>query len=97
VPIVYRKCAGGGLLRDPDRIDRILGALREAITIVHGENAHRFSMTPLLFDELPSDFRHAFARPAHRPRADGSEEMYRVAPRYDFVATARRAMPYRVR
>ena len=22
VPIVYRKCAGGGLLRDPDRIDR---------------------------------------------------------------------------
>jgi hypothetical protein len=33
VPIVYRKCAGGGLLRDPDRIDRILGALREAITI----------------------------------------------------------------
>src|SRR5688500_6639150 len=33
VPIVYRKCAGGGLLRDPERVDRILGALREAIRL----------------------------------------------------------------
>lgn len=32
-PIVYRKCAGGGLLREPQRIDRILGALREAVSI----------------------------------------------------------------
>jgi len=32
-PIVYRKCAGGGLLREPERVDRILGALREAIPI----------------------------------------------------------------
>ena len=31
-PVVYRKCAGGGLLRDLPRIDAILGALREAIT-----------------------------------------------------------------
>jgi tRNA-dihydrouridine synthase C len=30
-PVVCRKDAGGGLLRYPDRIDRILGALREAI------------------------------------------------------------------
>src|SRR5437773_4351338 len=32
-PVVYRKCAGGGLLREPERIDAILGALREAVTI----------------------------------------------------------------
>ena len=32
-PIVYRKCAGGGLLREPQRIDAILGALRDAVTI----------------------------------------------------------------
>ena len=32
-PIVYRKCAGSGLLREPGRIDRILGALRDAIHI----------------------------------------------------------------
>jgi len=31
-PIVYRKCAGGGLLRDLPLVDRILGSLREAIT-----------------------------------------------------------------
>jgi tRNA-dihydrouridine synthase len=30
-PVVYRKCAGGGLLRDLPRIDSILGALRGAI------------------------------------------------------------------
>ncbi len=30
-PVVYRKCAGGGLLRDIPRIDSILGALRDAI------------------------------------------------------------------
>jgi tRNA-dihydrouridine synthase len=32
-PIVYRKCAGGGLLREPQRIDAILGALRDAVRI----------------------------------------------------------------
>jgi len=32
-PIVYRKCAGGGLLREPQRIDAILGALRDAVSI----------------------------------------------------------------
>lgn len=32
-PIVYKKCAGGGLLREPHRVDAILGALRDAIEI----------------------------------------------------------------
>ncbi|MBI5510102.1 MAG: tRNA-dihydrouridine synthase family protein [Deltaproteobacteria bacterium] len=32
-PIVYRKRAGGGLLRDPSRIDHLLGALRAAVSI----------------------------------------------------------------
>ena len=30
-PKVYRKNVGGGLLRDPDKVDAILGALRESI------------------------------------------------------------------
>src|SRR5437773_487173 len=30
-PIVYKKCAGGGLLRDLPLVDSILGALRDAI------------------------------------------------------------------
>src|SRR5580704_5932283 len=33
VPVVYRKCAGGGLLREPHRVDEILGALRAAVRI----------------------------------------------------------------
>ena len=32
-PVVYKKCAGGGLLREPHRVDAILGALRDAVTI----------------------------------------------------------------
>jgi len=32
-PVVYRKCAGGGLLREPERIDAILGALRDAVAV----------------------------------------------------------------
>ncbi len=30
-PVVYRKCAGGGLLRDPERVHTLLGSLREGI------------------------------------------------------------------
>lgn len=30
-PVVCRKDAGGGLLRNPDKVDRILGALRDAV------------------------------------------------------------------
>jgi tRNA-dihydrouridine synthase B len=32
-PVVYRKGAGGGLLRDLEKIEAILGALREAVSI----------------------------------------------------------------
>src|SRR5436190_10398457 len=32
-PVVYRKCAGGGLLRDLEKVDAILGALRDAISV----------------------------------------------------------------
>jgi tRNA-dihydrouridine synthase B len=30
-PVVYKKCAGGGLLRDLSLVDRLLGAMRDAI------------------------------------------------------------------
>lgn len=48
-PIVYKKCAGGGLLREPERINRILGTLREGIE-------KRFTVkTRIGFDD-PSEF-----------------------------------------
>src|SRR5258707_11761286 len=32
-PVVYKKGAGGGLLREPERVDAILGALREVVRV----------------------------------------------------------------
>src|SRR3954451_16571790 len=57
VPIVYRKCAGGGLLRDPDRIDRILGALRDAITIPFTVKTRIGFDDPAVSDQLLPIFR----------------------------------------
>src|SRR3974390_369484 len=48
-PIVYRKCAGGGLLREPHKIDAILGALRGAVAIP-------LTVKPRLGFESPSEF-----------------------------------------
>src|SRR5690349_20835373 len=61
-PIVYRKCAGGGLLREPQRIDAILSALREAVTIpftvktrIGFESAAEFDALLPLFAKHPID------------------------------------------
>src|SRR5882724_189303 len=51
-PVVYRKCAGGGLLREPERIDAILGALRDAISIKFTVKTRLGFESPLVFDEL---------------------------------------------
>jgi tRNA-dihydrouridine synthase len=48
-PIVCRKNAGGGLLRNPPKVDAILGALREAIKI-------RFTVKCRLGWESPDEF-----------------------------------------
>src|SRR5437870_5378653 len=59
-PVVYRKCAGGGLLRDPDRVDRILGALREAIAIPFTVKTRiGFDDTAVFDDLLPIFARHS--------------------------------------
>src|SRR6476620_4910736 len=52
VPVVYRKCAGGGLLRDPKHIDAILGALRDAIDIRFTVKSPVGFDSPAVFDEL---------------------------------------------
>jgi tRNA-dihydrouridine synthase B len=91
VPIVYRKCAGGGLLRDPDRIDRILGALRDAITIPFTVKTRIGFDAAAVFDELlPIFSRHSLDLLTVHART--VKEMYRSAPRYDFIARAVDAM-----
>ena len=59
-PVVYRKCAGGGLLRDPARIDAILGALRAAVTVKFTVKTRIGFDQPAEFDRLlPVLARHA--------------------------------------
>ncbi len=92
VPIVYRKCAGGGLLRDPDRIDRILGALRAAIEIPLTVKTRLGFSDADEFDELlPIFTRHSLDLVTIHART--VKEMYRSAPRYEFIARAVDALP----
>lgn len=93
-PIVYKKCAGGGLLREPKRVDAILGALREAI-----QPPCRFTVKTRLgfdtmdgFDELLKIFaRHSLDLLTVHGRT--VLEMYRTEVHYDFIARAVEVMP----
>ncbi|CAN5603486.1 tRNA dihydrouridine synthase DusB [soil metagenome] len=92
VPVVYRKCAGGGLLRDPDRIEEILGALREAISIPFTVKTRIGFDDPAVFDQLLLIFaRHSLDLVTVHART--VKEMYRSAPRYEFIARAVAALP----
>jgi tRNA-dihydrouridine synthase len=92
VPIVYKKCAGGGLLRDPERIDRILDALREALTIPFTVKTRiGFDHAELFEELLPIFARHSLDLLTVHART--VKEMYRSAPRYEFVARAVAEMP----
>src|SRR6266446_4128017 len=51
-PVVYRKCAGGGLLREPSRVGAILGALREAVTIPFTVKTRLGFESPEVFSKL---------------------------------------------
>ena len=87
VPIVYRKCAGGGLLRDPDRIDEILGALREAIEIPFTVKTRIGFDDAAVFEELLGVFaQHSLDLLTVHART--VKEIYRSAPRYEFIQRA---------
>src|SRR6185503_15218421 len=91
-PVVYRKCAGGGLLRDLPKVDSILGALRDAVKI-------RFTVKTRLgfeawdrFDEILRvlakhhlDLVTVHGRTVH--------EMYRSEVHYDLIARAVATLP----
>jgi tRNA-dihydrouridine synthase len=90
-PIVYRKCAGGGLLRDLERIDAILGALRDAVTIpftvktrVGFQSVDEFDELLPVFAKHPIDLLTVHARTV--------KQMYRPGVRYDLIARAAREL-----
>ena len=91
-PVVYRKCAGGGLLREPRRVDAILGALRDAVTIPFTVKTRIGFDSPEVFEELLAIFaKHSLDLLTVHGRT--VFEMYRTDVHYDFIARAVAAMP----
>ncbi|HEV8072646.1 MAG TPA: tRNA-dihydrouridine synthase family protein [Opitutaceae bacterium] len=86
-PKVYKKNVGGGLLRDPDKIDQILGCLRAAIPglltvkmrIGFDDTAH-FDRVLDLINTHRVDLLSVHGRTV--------KEMYRSEVHYDFIARA---------
>jgi len=86
-PIVCKKNAGGGLLKDPEAIDGILQALREAIEI-------DFTVKTRVGFDLPEEFDRLLEVFASHPidaltvHGRTVREMYRTEVHYDRIATA---------
>jgi len=90
-PIVYRKCAGGGLLREPQKIDAILGALRAAVTIPFTVKTRIGFESPEEFDSLlPIFAKHQIDLLTVHART--VKQMYRPGVRYDLIAHAAREL-----
>src|SRR5882672_837353 len=91
-PVVYRKCAGGGLLREPRRIDAILGALRDAVSIKFTVKTRIGFDSPAVFEELlPIFAKHSLDLLTVHARTVA--QMYRLPIRYDLIRRASEAMP----
>ena len=91
-PVVYRKCAGGGLLREPRRVDAILGALRDAVSVKFTVKTRIGFDSPEVFDELlPIFARHSLDLLTVHGRT--VKEMYRTEVHYDYIARAVDAVP----
>ena len=91
-PIVYRKCAGGGLLREPERIDRILGALRDAVTIPFTVKTRLgFAAVDEFASLLPVYARHPID--ALTVHARTVAQMYRPPVHYELIRRASDALP----
>jgi nifR3 family TIM-barrel protein len=91
-PVVYRKCAGGGLLREPQRVDAILGALRDAVRVKFTVKTRIGFDSPDVFEEfLPIFARHGLDLLTVHGRTVA--EMYRSEVHYDYIARAAAAVP----
>lgn len=91
-PVVYRKCAGGGLLREPERVDAILGALRDAVSIRFTVKTRIGFDSSDCFEELLSVFaRHSLDLLTVHGRT--VREMYQPQVHYHLIARAVEAVP----
>ena len=91
-PVVYRKGAGGGLLREPKRVDDILGALRDAVSIPFTVKTRIGFDSAAVFSELlPIFAKHSLDLLAVHART--VKEMYRSEVHYDFIARAVAELP----
>ena len=94
-PVVYRKCAGGGLLREPQRVDAILGALRDALSIQFTVKTRVGFESPDVFDELlPIFAKQSIDLLTVHGRT--VQEMYRSEVHYDLIARAAAELPFPV-
>ncbi|HEY3856756.1 MAG TPA: tRNA-dihydrouridine synthase family protein [Verrucomicrobiae bacterium] len=90
-PVVYRKCAGGGLLREPQKIDAILGALRDTVTIpLTVKTRVGFDSTEHFDDLLALFSKHSIQLLTVHGRT--VTQMYRPGVRYDLIARAASVM-----
>jgi len=86
-PVVYRKCAGGGLLRDLGKVDSILGALRDAVTTRFSVKTRLgFESSEVFSELLPIFARHSLDLLTVHGRT--VKEMYRSEVHYEFIARA---------
>ena len=92
-PVVYRKCAGGGLLREPQRVDAILGALRDAVQVKFSVKTRLGFDSAEVFPELLRVFaRHSLDLLTVHGRT--VKEMYRSEVHYEFIARAVAALEH---
>jgi tRNA-dihydrouridine synthase B len=91
-PVVYRKCAGGGLLREPEKVDAILGALRDAVEVAFTVKTRIGFDDPTVFDQLlPIFAKHRIDLLTIHGRT--VKEMYRSEVHYEYIARAVRELP----
>jgi tRNA-dihydrouridine synthase len=91
-PVVYRKGAGGGLLREPKRVDAILGALRNVVqTRFTVKTRIGFDSTEVFAELLPIYAKHSLDLLTVHART--VKEMYRSEVHYEFIARAVAELP----